>query len=324
MRLLALFGLLVFVLSWQKFAFAPLFLLPPFYALYKENFLILWARKNIIKKATLNKRALFYRLSEKNTLLYAISFCLALVAIASLALNLMYANALDLAFLFVLFPLFFLLVKLALRSQFRTNPYNTLRVVLFSAFFTSLFYSLSQAFFREHYEPFFYLNNFLDTYKSSVFTPLDALSQALYFVVVFKNFMIFWLENFSAKCLIFGLEVLNFFVLCGSFALLCSFILKSKKNAFAWLFASFLSLLFYEESVSLKPKYQEKISAYLQNMQSPLLEQNLSALQAQNETLQKSLVAVKELLEKNAFEMSVWWFSPQKDELKKSLQKALP
>ena len=324
MRFLALFGLLAFVLSWQKFAFALLFLLPAFYALYKENFLILWARKNIIKKATLNKRALFYKLTAKNSLLHAISFCLALVGIASLTLNLMYANALDLAFLFVLFPLLFLLVKRALRSQFRTNPYNTLRVVLISAFLTGFFYSLSQAFFREHYEPFYYLNHFLDTYKSSIFAPLDALSQALHFVVVFKNFMVFWLESVSAKCLIFGLEVLNFFVLCSCFALLCSFVLKSKLNAFWWLFASLLSLLFYEESLNLKPKYQEKISAYLQNIQSPLLEQNLSALSAQNENLQKSLAVVKELLEKNTFEMSLWWLSPQKDELKNSLNKALP
>lgn len=324
MRLLAVFGLLGFVLSWQKLIFAPLFLLLPFYALYKENFLILWARKNIIKKATLNKRALFYRLTEKNTLLRLIAFCLALIAIASLTLNLMYANLLDLAFLFVLFPLLFLLAKRALRSQFRTNPYNTLRVVLISALFTGFFYSLAQLFLRENYEPFFYLNNFLDLYKVSIFAPLDALSQALHFVVVFKNFMVFWLENLSAKCLIFGFEVLNFFVLCSSFALLCSFVLKSKINAFGWLFASLLSLLFYEESINLKPKYQDKISVYLQNIQNPLLEQNLSTLKAQNENLQKSLIAVKELLDKNAFEMSLWWLSPQKDELKKSLNKALP
>lgn len=324
MRLLAVFGLLGFVLSWQKLIFALLFLLLPFYALYKENFLILWARKNIIKKATLNKRALFYRLTEKNTLLRLIAFCLALIAIASLTLNLMYANLLDLTFLFVLFPLLFLLVKRALRSQFRTNPYNTLRVVLISALFTGFFYSLAQLFLRENYEPFFYLNNFLDLYKTSIFAPFDALSQALHFVVVFKNFMVFWLENLSAKCLIFSFEVLNFFVLCSSFALLCNFVLKSKISAFWWLFASLLTLLFYDESINLKPKYQDKISAYLQNIQNPLLEQNLSALKAQNENLQKSLIAIKELLDKNAFEMSLWWLSPQKDELKKSLNKVLP
>lgn len=324
MRLLAVFGLLGFVLSWQKLIFAPLFLLAPFYALYKENFLILWARKNIIKKATLKKSALFYRLTEKNTLLQAIAFCLALVAISSLVLNLMYANALDFIFLFVFFPLLFLFVKMLLRSQFRTNPYNTLRVVLVAAFVTSLFYSFSQLFFRQNYEPFFYLNNFLDTYKSSVLPPLDAFSQTLYFVVVFKNFMIFWLENLSAKCLIFGLEVLNFFVLCSSFALLCSFVLKDKKSTIFWLLASILSLLFYEESVNVKPKYQEKFSTYLQNAQSPLLEQNLSAVQEQNELYKANLAKFKELLNKNAFEISIWWLSNEKDELKKSLQKALP
>ena len=36
------------------------------------------------------------------------------------------------------------------------------------------------------------------------------------------------------------------------------------------------------------------------------------------------LAKFKELLNKNAFEISIWWLSSEKDELKKSLQKALP
>ena len=59
-------------------------------------------------------------------------------------------------------------------------------------------------------------------------------------------------------------------------------------------------------------------------MQSPLLEQNLSAVQEQNELYKKNLAKFKELLNKNAFEISIWWLSNEKDELKKSLQKALP
>ena len=62
----------------------------------------------------------------------------------------------------------------------------------------------------------------------------------------------------------------------------------------------------------------------MQNMQSPLLEQNLSAVQEQNELYKKNLAKFKELLSKNAFEISIWWLSSEKDELKKSLQKALP
>lgn len=324
MRLIAVFGLLGFILTWQKLSLALLFLLPPFYALYKENFLILWARKNIIKKATLNKNAFFYKLTRKNTYLGFLSFFLALFALLSLTLNLMYANVLDLAFLLLLFPLLFLLVKKALRSQFRKNPYNTLRVVLVSALLTSFFYSFLQVFFKEYYEPFFYLNNFLDMYKISIFEPLDVLSQALHFLVVFKNFMIFWLDSVPMKFLMFGFEWLNFFILCSSFALLCSFVLKGKKDTFAWFFLSILSLFFYDESINLKPKYQEKFSLYLQNIQNPLLEQNLSSLQLKNEEFEKSMSLIKGLLDKNAFEMSIWWFSPEKDELKKTLQKALP
>lgn len=323
MRILALLGILSFILTWQKLNFALLFLLPTFYALYKENFIILWARKNIIKKATLNKNALFYRLTKKHTYLGFISLFLAFFALLSLVLNLMYASLLDLAFLFVFFPLFFLLVKKMLHSQFRKNPYNTLRVVFVSALFTSFFYSFSQMLFRENFEPFFYLNNYLDMYKVSYFTPLDALSQALHFLVVFKNFMIFWLDSLPVKFLVFGFEFLNFFVLCGSFALLCSFVFKSKKSAFMWFILGVLSLLFYEESINLKSKYQEKISLYLQNIQNPLLEQNLSSLQVKNEELEKSISRLKELLDKNVFEMGIWWLSPEKDELKNTLQKAL-
>lgn len=323
MRIVVLLGLLIFILTWQKFAFASLFLLPVFYALYRENFLILWARKSIIKKATLAKNTLFDKLTEKNTFLHLASFCFAFIAFFSLLFNLLYANLLDLAFLFVFFPLFFLSAKKILASQFRKNPYNTLRIVLFSAFITSLFYSLCQFFFREHYEPFYYLHHFLDTYKVSSFEVLDLLSLTVHFVLVFKNFMIFWLENLPVKFLIFGFEGLNFFVLCSSFALLCSFVLKSKKSAFAWLIFSLLSLFFYTQSVSLKPKYQEQFSAYLKSIENPFLEQNLSILQAENEALQKQLAVLKGLLDKNAFEIGLWWLSPEKDELQRSLQKAL-
>lgn len=324
MRILVVLGLLIFVVTWQKFSLALLFLLPTFYALYRENFLILWARKSIIKNATLNKNALFYKLTEKNTLLYVVSFCLAFVGIVSLLLNLMYASRLDLAFLLVLFPLLFIGIKKAFASQFRKNPYNTLKIVLFSALLTGLFYSISQLFFKERYEPFFYLHHFLDTYKVSSFQPLDTLSLTLHFAVVFKNFMVFWLESMPVKFLIFGFELLNFFILCSSFALLCSFVLKSKKSTFVWLVLSLLSLVFYEERINLKPLYQERLSAYLKSIENPFLEQNLSTLKEQNENLQKQLSTLKELFNKNAFEIGLWWLSSEKDELKKSLQKAVP
>ena len=324
MRLLAILGLLGFVLLWQKTHLASLFLLAPLYALYKENFLILWARKNIIKKATLNKNALFYRLTNKNSLLVALSFVIALFASASIALNLMYASHLDLAFLFLGFPLLFLLSKKALATQFRKNPYNTLRVVLVAAFFTAFFYALLQTLFKEKMDAFFYINNYLDMYKSSAFTPLDTLSQALHFVLVFKNFMLFWLDNFWAKALIFGFDFVNFFVLCSSFALLCSFTLKGKFSLVLSLIFGLLAVIFYNESFNVKPKYQEKISLYLKNLELPLSELDLSTLQRQNELYKANLVKFKELLDKNALEIGIWWLSKEKDELKKSLKRSLP
>ena len=324
MRILAMMGLLAFVLSWQHFALACAFLLAPFFALYRENFIIFWARKNIIKKATLYKNAFFYRLTRKNTLLAALCALIALLGTASLGLNLMYASWLDLAFLFLLFPLFFVALRQILSTQFRKNPYNTLRVIAASALFTALFYALAKAIFAEKMDAFFYINNFIDTYKVSIFAPLDTLSQALHFLIVLKNFTLFWLDNFAASCIVFCFEFVNFFVLCASFALLCSYTLRGGANLLASLFLGALTLLFYDESLSIKPKYQDRVSTLLANLEQPLTELNLTSIAAQNELYREQIAKIKALLDKNALEIGIWWLSGEKDELKKSLQRGLP
>lgn len=320
MRILSFLGLVIFVLFWQKFAFASLFLVFPFYALYKENFIILWAKKRIIKKATLYRESFFYKFTQKNSALVCISFTIALFAIVSLTLNLMSATLFELAFLFLIYPLFFIFVRKISRSQFRKNPYNTLRIIVFSAFFTALIYAILELFFKEKYEAFWYLNHYLDLYRSSIFPPLDALSQALHFIGVFKDFAVFFADTFWAKFLVFIFDFVNFFLLCGSFALLCSFVLKDKKLLFAWLFLGLLVVLFFNETINIKPKLQEKFSFYLQNL--PTMEQNFTQIEAQNINYQNEIAKFREILDKNAFEIAIWWLSDEKDELQRSINGA--
>ncbi|ELZ6384966.1 hypothetical protein UXV27_001218, partial [Campylobacter coli] len=54
-----------------------------------------------------------------------------------------------------------------------------------------------------------------------------------------------------------------------------------------------------------------------------LKEQNLSMLQNDKDRLVKNLKQVQELLDKNAFEIGIWWFSKEKEELQKALNESL-
>lgn len=321
MKIIPFLSLLIFTLSWQKFSFALLFLVFPFYALYRENFIILWAKKRIIKKATLYKGSFLDKFTQKNSALICISLVIALFALLSLSLNLMTASLFELSFLFLIYPLFFIFVRKISRSQFRKNPYNTLRIIIFSAFFTALIYAFLELFFREKFEPFWYLNHYLDLYKSSVFAPLDTLSQALHFVGVLKNFAIFFSDIFWAKFLVFIFDFVNFFLLCSSFALLCSFVIKDKKSLILWLFLGLCAVLFFNETLNIKPKFQEKFSFYLQNL--PTIEQNLSKIQEKSEIYKDEIAKFRDILDKNAFEIAIWWLSDEKDEFKKRLNEAL-
>ncbi|EJB0263904.1 hypothetical protein QBO66_001091, partial [Campylobacter coli] len=49
----------------------------------------------------------------------------------------------------------------------------------------------------------------------------------------------------------------------------------------------------------------------------------LSMLQNDKDRLVKNLKQVQELLDKNAFEIGIWWFSKEKEELQKALNESL-
>ncbi len=80
-----------------------------------------------------------------------------------------------------------------------------------------------------------------------------------------------------------------------------------------------LASFFIIEDKNQNPKaYQKELVLMMNN-----LSQNLSMLQNDKDRLVKNLKQVQELLDKNAFEIGIWWFSKEKEELQKALNESL-
>ncbi|EAH6862793.1 hypothetical protein CYC02_06615, partial [Campylobacter coli] len=80
---------------------------------------------------------------------------------------------------------------------------------------------------------------------------------------------------------------------------------------------------FIIEDKNQNPKAYQKELVLMMNNLSFLKEQNLSMLQNDKDRLVKNLKQVQELLDKNAFEIGIWWFSKEKEELQKALNESL-
>ncbi|TQR40606.1 hypothetical protein DMB95_07180 [Campylobacter sp. MIT 12-8780] len=325
MRFFTLFSLFAFCLLWQELAFAFVLLLLPLYVIFHELFIFFKARKMIIKRATLRQNALLYKLTKGDFFSKSLAFVFAFGIWLHLVLNLMLAGLLDLLFLFVIFPCFFVLVVLFFRTQFKKHPYNIFKFILFASLACAFFYALVQVFMLEKTEAFLYLSNNIDVYKTSTLAFIDSFSQALHMFLVFKNFLLLLSDDLSIYVLVFCFDFMNFFTQALAFGFVYSFVFKGKMDFFLCLVFGLLLLFVYDEKKNEEHKYQDKVPILMQNLdQSSLfLDENLSLLKQKNQNFYQELESLRSLLNKNAFDMGIWWFSADKDKLKKDLDELL-
>ncbi|WP_143116756.1 hypothetical protein [Campylobacter sp. MIT 97-5078] len=279
----------------------------------------------IIKRATLRQNTLFYRLTNGDFLPRSLAFVFAFGIWLHLVLNLMLAGFLELLFLFVIFPCFFVLAVLFFRTQFKKHPYNIFKFILFASLPCAFFYALAQVFLLEKTEAFSYISSNIDAYKTSSIAFIDTLSQALHMLLVFKNFLLLLSDDLSIYFVVFCFDFMNFFTQALGFGLIYSFAFKGNIDFFLCLIFGLLLLFLYDEKKNEEHKYQDKIPVFMQNLdQSSLFfDENLSLLRQKNQNFYKELKNLRSLLDKNAFDMGIWWFSNDKDRLKKDLDELL-
>ncbi|EAH5626049.1 hypothetical protein EAG64_04535 [Campylobacter coli] len=325
-QLFVLLSIFAFLFFWQKFAWVSLFLIPIFLAFFLEFFYFLRLRKNIIKEATMIKDSLIYRVSAGDFYIYSLSFFMALFALASLFLNLISFEKQDGFFLFVLLPLFLFFFKQKLQLQFLDNAYNDFRIIILSSLILALLYAIFngvvnpiQSFNLEDF------NQSIIHYKNSKFFVFDLISQILTLINALKEYFLYSLGLFWFRVLNFIFDFINFFIFCSFVAYLYNFAFKAKKKTYVFVFSFFITLasFFIVEDKNQNPKAYQKELVLMMNNLSFLKEQNLSMLQNDKDRLVKNLKQVQELLDKNAFEIGIWWFSKEKEELQKSLNESL-
>lgn len=315
LTLLSLFG---FLLTWQRSAFSLFFLIPIFLTLFWEFFLFLKLRKNIIKEATLIKGSLFYRISMGDFYLYIFSFFLAIFV-----LNL---EKIDFVFIFIILPLLMIFLKKELHLQFIDNAYNDFRIVVIASFFTALFYAFYGLFFT--YNELLNLELFsrkIIAYKSASFVYFDFLSEFLHFVSNLKFFIFSYFGYLGFRALNFIFDFFNFFMFCSLLAFVFNFVLKIKIKIIV-LFLCFIMVLgnyfLKEQRNNALKSEQEQILLWMNNFNF-LKDNNLSLIQKEKDLFEKDLKDLREIFKKNAFEIGIWWFSKEKEDLEKRINESL-
>lgn len=324
MSFFAILALFIIALAWQDLVYVFFFSIFIFYAIYKENLSFLKARKLIIKKASIQKNSLFDKLSKGRAYTKILSFCFSISLVCSLFLNLMYANKLDLLFFFLLFPLIFLLFKFLLKSQFKSSSYNIFYFIAFSAFFSALIYAILNVFIKEPLEAFVYLKENIDLYKISSFSFLNFFSQGIHILAVLKNFLLLYFDNLAIEILIFCFDFINSFFSFLALGFLYSFCFRKKAYIFLVLFLGLLLFFVYDDKRNKEKIYQDSLPFIFENIKNAnILDENLTYIKENLKHNVHFLKSFKQILEKSAFDIGFWWFSAEKKELEKELEKAL-
>ncbi|MBK1992015.1 hypothetical protein JG676_05300 [Campylobacter sp. 2018MI35] len=323
--MIALLALFAFILTWQYSSFSLIFLPLIFYGLAREFFVFLKFRKNVIKEATIIKNSLIYRLSMGDFFIYIISFFMAIFTFLSLFLNLITAQKQELVFLLAFLPLCIVFLRKKLNFQLINNAYNDFRIIIISAFLIALIYAIINLFFNSlegiKLENFQYII----PYKNSTFFVFDFISEILTLIRLIKEYFLTSLGIFWFKIIHFIFDFFNFFVFSLSFAYIYNFALKvqNKNYVFILSFMMILGIFFIKEikNEKLKP-YQKELALFIENT-TILKEQNLSSLKQNKDQIERNLKQVQDLLNKNAFELGIWWFSKEKEDLQKAINESL-
>ncbi|BEJ85417.1 membrane protein [Campylobacter jejuni] len=272
------------------------------------------------------KGSLFYRISMGDFYLYIFSFFLAIFGLVSLFLNFLNLEKIDLVFIFIILPLLMIFLKKELHLQFVNNAYNDFRIVVIASFFTALFYAFYGLFFT--YNELLNLELFsrkIITYKSASFVYFDFLSEFLYFVSNLKLFIFSHFGYLSFRALNFIFDFFNFFMFCSLLAFVFNFVLKIKIKIIV-LFLCFIMVLgsyfLKEQRNNALKSEQEQILLWMNNFNF-LKDYNLSLIQKEKDLFEKDLKDLREIFKKNAFEIGIWWFSKEKEDLEKRINESL-
>lgn len=324
--MIALLALFAFILTWQYSNFSLIFLPLIFYGLAREFFVFLKFRKNIIKEATIVKNSLIYRLSMGDFLIYIISFFMAIFTFLSLFLNLITAQKQELFFLLIFLPLCLVFLRKKLNFQFIDNAYSDFRIIIISAFLIALIYAIFNLFFSSLEEV--RLENFSQNvipYKISTFFVFDFISEILTLIKFIEEYFLSSLGVVWFKMIHLIFDFSNFFIFSLSFAYIYNFAFKIKNKNYIYIFSfmMILGIFFIKETKNEKIKpYQKEFSLFVENI-ALLKEQNLTSLKQNKDQIENNLKKVQELLNKNAFELGIWWFSKEKEDLQKAVNESL-
>ncbi|EAJ3856444.1 hypothetical protein DDP01_06310, partial [Campylobacter jejuni] len=162
-------------------------------------------------------------------------------------------------------------------------------------------------------------------YKSASFVYFDFLSEFLHFISNLKFFIFSYFGYLGFRVLNFIFDFFNFFMFCSLLAFVFNFVLKIKIKIIV-LFLCFIMVLgsyfLKEQRNNALKSEQEQILLWMNNFDF-LKDNNLSLIQKEKDLFEKDLKDLREIFKKNAFEIGIWWFSKEKEDLEKRINESL-
>ncbi|EAK0564968.1 TPA: hypothetical protein KLB31_001418, partial [Campylobacter jejuni] len=127
------------------------------------------------------------------------------------------------------------------------------------------------------------------------------------------------------RALNFIFDFFNFFMFCSLLAFVFNFVLKINIKIIV-LFLCFIMVLgnyfLKEQRNNALKSEQEQILLWMNNFNF-LKDNNLSLIQKEKDLFEKDLKDLREIFKKNAFEIGIWWFSKEKEDLEKRINESL-
>ncbi|HBK1775562.1 TPA: hypothetical protein LGC48_000925, partial [Campylobacter jejuni] len=151
------------------------------------------------------------------------------------------------------------------------------------------------------------------------------LSEFLHFISNLKFFIFSYFGYLGFRALNFIFDFFNFFMFCSLLAFVFNFVLKIKIKIIV-LFLCFIMVLgsyfLKEQRNNTLKSEQEQILLWMNNFDF-LKDNNLSLIQKEKDLFEKDLKDLREIFKKNAFEIGIWWFSKEKEDLEKRINESL-
>lgn len=144
-------------------------------------------------------------------------------------------------------------------------------------------------------------------------------------VLFFQMEILFFRRHLGFRALNFIFDFFNFFMFCSLLAFVFNFVLKIKIKIIV-LFLCFIMVLgnyfLKEQRNNALKSEQEQILLWMNNFNF-LKDNNLSLIQKEKDLFEKDLKDLREIFKKNAFEIGIWWFSKEKEDLEKRINESL-